>query len=248
MSLVNDSAQPADATLRAALVRTGKPAAIGQLTAGVAHEINNPLFAILGLVELLLTEVESGTKAHARLTLVHETALEIKETVRALVEFAREPAEGRQLVELGEVVAQTLHLVRRTTSAKDVEIVDRIGGEPAPVHATPNQLKQILVSLLTNAIQALPGGGTVTVALERDGDCAVVTVTDTGSGIAPEARQHVFEPFFTTRREKGAAGLGLAISRAIAEAHGGTLDLRSAPAAGATFALRLPLASEEPSA
>ncbi len=223
------------------LVQSGKMAAIGELARGVAHEINNPLFAILGLTEFLLRDAEAGTKAHTRLTLVHDTGLELKQIVRALLEFARESAEERRLVDLGETVGQTLELVRRTSSAKDVEIVERLPDVPAAAHGSPNQLKQILLNLLTNAAQALPGGGTVTVALARDERWATVTVTDTGPGIPEELRSRVFEPFFTT---KGGTGLGLAVSRTIAEAHDGTLAVESPADGGAAFVLRLPLASE----
>jgi len=227
------------------LVQSGKLAAIGELAAGVAHEINNPLFAILGLVEFLLKEVEPGSKAHSRLTLVHDTGLEMKEIVRALLDFAREPSDERQLMHVADTVAQTIELVRRTSSAKDVDIVERLDPKPAHVHGNPNQLKQILLNLLTNAYQAMPGGGTVTVELERRDGWAVVTVSDTGPGIPEELHTQIFEPFFTTKRGGGGTGLGLAVSHGIAAAHGGCLEVRSTPGEGATFTLRLPLATED---
>ena len=114
------------------LIQSGKLASIGELAAGVAHEINNPLFAILGLVEFLLMEAEPGTKARDRLEMIQGTALEIKEIVRALLDFARERSDELSLVSLNDVAAQTVELMRRTSSAKQVEIVERIGDDGRP--------------------------------------------------------------------------------------------------------------------
>lgn len=222
------------------LVQSGKLAAIGQLAAGVAHEINNPLFAILGLVEFVLADVEPGSKAHERLELVHRTALEIKEIVRALLDFARESSDEQRVVALDDVVRETVDLVRRTSANRGVEIVQEPADGPFLVHGSPNQLKQIFLNLLANARQALPDGGTVTLRLERDGDWVVATVRDTGPGVDPEALPRIFEPFFTTRRADGGTGLGLSVSLGIAEAHGGSLTAGEASGGGAAFTLTLP--------
>jgi signal transduction histidine kinase len=215
-------------------------AAVGDLAAGVVHEINNPLFAILGLVEFLLAEAEPGTKAHERLKLIQETGLEIKAIARTLLTFARERgAEGP--VDLGAAAAETVEVFRRTSAARHVEIV--LNAESgAAVHGNAARLKQLLLHLLANAREALPNGGTVTVEVSsRDGE-VVLDVADTGSGIAALDLPRVFEPFFTTRPDRGAAGLGLAAARAIADAHSGTLSAASAPGSGARFTLRLPAA------
>jgi PAS domain S-box-containing protein len=227
------------------LLESGKLAAIGQLAAGVAHEINNPLFAILGLVEFLLKDAEAETKSHERLVLVQQTALEIKEIVRALLDFAREPADVTTTVSVREVAAQTVDLVRRTIAAKDIEIVEHYGDGPTIVSGSPNQLKQIFLNLLTNAQQAMPEGGTVTVAVENSGDLVRATVTDTGPGIPAETLALIFEPFYSSKRRSGGSGLGLSISRGIAQMHGGDLAAESLAGAGASFVLTLPAAVEE---
>jgi PAS domain S-box-containing protein len=226
------------------LLESGKLAAIGQLAAGVAHEINNPLFAILGLVEFLLKDAGPGTKAHERLVLVQQTALEIKEIVRALLDFAREPADVTTTMSVQEVAAQTVDLVRRTIAAKDIEIVERYGEEPTIVSGSPNQLKQVFLNLLTNAQQAMPEGGTVTVAVERRGDLVRATVSDTGPGIPEETLALIFEPFYSSKRRAGGSGLGLSISRGIAQMHGGDLATESRAGAGASFVLTLPAVKE----
>jgi signal transduction histidine kinase len=244
LALIEDLAE--ERRMQQQLVQSGKLAAIGELAAGVAHEINNPLFAILGLTEFLLKESEAGSKAHTRLELIHQTGLEIKEIVRALLDFARENTEERRIVSLDDVVRSTVDLVRRTNSHKGVELVDDYEGTDVLVNASPNQLKQVFLNLIANARQAMPDGGTVSLSVRRVGDRAIATVADDGPGIDPAVAERIFEPFFTTRRLTGGTGLGLSVSVGIAEAQGGRLTVASEPGAGATFTLCLPVADEDP--
>jgi PAS domain S-box-containing protein len=243
LALIEDTAE--ERRMQQQLVQSGKLAAIGELAAGVAHEINNPLFAILGLTEFLLKEAEPGSKAVQRLELIQQTGLEIKEIVRALLDFARENAEERHVVALEDVVQATVDLVRRTNAHKGVELVDSYDATGAPVTASPNQLKQIFLNLIANARQAMPNGGTVKVDVRQDGDWVIATVGDDGPGIDAAVLERIFEPFFTTKRATGGTGLGLSVSLGIAEAHGGSLTASSEPGRGATFTLRLPIAAEE---
>jgi len=227
------------------LMQSGKLTAIGELAAGVAHEINNPLFAILGLTEFLLKESEDGSRARHRLELIRETGLEIKEIVRALLDFAGENTEERHLVPIEDVVRSTVDLVRRTNAHKGVELADSYHAPDALVLASPNQLKQVFLNLIANARQAMPLGGTVHVEVTRLGATALVTVTDEGPGIDPSALSRIFEPFFTTKRDVGGTVLGLSVSLGIAESHGGTLIASSERGTGARFTVRLPLATKE---
>jgi PAS domain S-box-containing protein len=243
LALIEDTTE--ERRMQQQLVQSGKLAAIGELAAGVAHEINNPLFAILGLTEFLLKEAEPGSKALQRLELIQQTGLEIKEIVRALLDFARENAEERHVVPLEEVVQTTVDLVRRTNAHKGVELIDAYDASAAPVSASPNQLKQIFLNLIANARQAMPNGGTVNVDVRQDGDWVIASVTDDGPGIEPAILERIFEPFFTTKRLTGGTGLGLSVSLGIAESHGGTLTASSDPGRGSTFTLRLPISAEE---
>ena len=168
------------------LVQSGKLAAIGELSAGVAHEINNPLFAILGLVEFLLKDAEAGTKAHERLLLIQSTALEIKQIVRALLDFARERSDDYRAVGLDAVVQETINLIRRTSANKGIEIVEQVGEGVFLVDGSPNQLKQVVLNLLANAQQAMPDGGTITISVEETDEAVTATVADTGPGIPAE--------------------------------------------------------------
>jgi two-component system, NtrC family, sensor kinase len=243
LALITDRSE--ERRMQQQLVQSGKLAAIGELAAGVAHEINNPLFAILGLTEFLLKESEPESKAHQRLELIQQTGLEIKEIVRALLDFARENAEERHEVALDDVVRSTVDLVRRTNAHKGVELADTYEDAGALVYASPNQLKQIFLNLIANARQAMPNGGTVAVDVRTEGGFAVATVSDDGPGIEADVLGRIFEPFFTTKRNTGGTGLGLSVSIGIAEAHGGTLTASSEVGRGAQFSLRLPLCDED---
>jgi signal transduction histidine kinase len=225
---------------REAVLEAGRLTALGELVRGFAHEINNPLFGILGLVELLLADIEAGSKAHERLTLVQQSGLEIKRITHALLGFAKPEPDVSVLVALQEVTEKAVELVRCTSAGKSVELHEDYPDEPLLVYGSSARLGQVFLSLLINSQQAIPEGGTVTVRLERDGEWALATVTDTGSGIDPGARTDMFEPFATNK--EGGTGLGLAASLEIARAHGGDLIALTSVASGASFVLRLPVA------
>ena len=227
------------------VIQSSKLAAIGELAAGVAHEIIHPRLAILGLTEFLLLDVEPGSKQEGRLLVIQETGLEIKEIVRSLLDFARELPAEQHAVGLETIVRSTVALFRRTNANKDVELVERYEAHGLNVDAYGDQLEQIVLNLLANARQALPTGGTIEVAVRRDGAHALLEVCDDGPGVPDELRDRIFEPFFTTRRARGGTGLGLSASLGIAEAHGGTLAVANRPVgSGAIFTLRLPVAGE----
>jgi two-component system, NtrC family, sensor kinase len=227
------------------LMQSGKLAAIGELAAGVAHEINNPLLAILGLTEFLLMESDAGSKQHERLRLIQQTGLEIKEIVRALLDFAREHPHTQRVVELESLVRTTIDLIRRTNAHKGVEFVERYAADSALVRASGDQLEQVVLNLVANARQAMPNGGAVHIEVLREADHVSLVVSDEGPGISADLQSRIFEPFFTTRRGAGGTGLGLPVSLGIAESHGGSLTLFSEAGHGAAFTLRLPIHKDE---
>jgi signal transduction histidine kinase len=226
---------------REALLEAGRLTGLGELVRGFAHEINNPLFGMLGLIELLLRENEPGTKAHDRLSLVQQSGFEIKRITHSLLGFARADSEVTAVVSLREIAENTVELVRCTSAGKSIELREQYPNEPLHVRGSSARLGQVFLSLLVNAQQALPAGGSVTVQLERDGDWAVARITDTGTGIDSDVRSSLFEPFATTK--DGGTGLGLAASLEIARGHGGDLIALTSVAAGASFILRLPIAA-----
>lgn len=222
------------------LVQTAKLAALGALVRGAAHEINNPLFGILGLVEFLLTEVEPGSKTHERVQLIDASGHDIKQIVQVLLGFAREHPREDGVVELEQAAAVAVELLRCTNAAKTIEIHERYASEPLHVDGSSHRLAQLFLHLLLNAQEALEAGGTITIALAHEGDWALASVTDTGPGLRPEVLARAFEPFFTTKREPLGSGLGLTAARQIAREHGGDLVVVPANGRGTSVVLRLP--------
>jgi signal transduction histidine kinase len=215
-----DSATPE----HAALLEAGRLSTLGELVRGLAHEVNNPLFGMLGLVELLLADLEPGSPEHDRLLLVRQSGLEIRQITHALLRFARAEPGDVTTVSLHRVVEEAVELVRCTNADKGFELREEYCRESLYVQGSPDRLGQIVLSVLVSAKQAMPEGGAATVRLERDGDWAVGSVTATGHA--------------TT-------GLAFAASLELARAHGGELSAVSTVGGGTTFVLRLPLADEE---
>jgi signal transduction histidine kinase len=216
------------------VVESEKLAGIGRLAAGVAHEINNPLGVILGYARILRKKCE-GDMAED-LSVVEEETLRAKEIVDGLLDLSRPlPAEAAPV----DLRALSDEVVSRLADARllDGVRVSVDGRASAPGHA--DKLRQVLVNLVRNAAEAAGTGGRVVVQLAELDGAAVVSVEDSGPGIPSERRDRLFEPFFTTKPR--GTGLGLAVSRAIARAHGGDLAAEGAEAGGARFALSLPL-------
>jgi signal transduction histidine kinase len=216
------------------LVESEKLAGIGRLAAGVAHEINNPLGVILGYAKLLRKRCEGPMADDLRV--IEEEALRAKEIVEGLLDLSRPLPAGAEAVDLRALSDDVVSRLGEARLLDGVQVSVE-GRGSALGHA--EKLRQVLVNLVRNAAEAAGSGGVVRVHVgERDGS-AEVAVEDSGPGIPPERRARLFEPFFTTKPR--GTGLGLAVSRAIARAHGGDLAADGARAGGARFALRLPL-------
>jgi len=216
------------------LVESEKLAGIGRLAAGVAHEINNPLGVILGYAKLLRKKCD-GTTAED-LAVIEDETLRAKEIVDGLLDLSRPLPAGEAPVDLRALSDEVVSRLGEARLLDGISVsVD--GRASAPGH--PEKLRQVLVNLVRNAAEAAGAGGKVEVRLAERDETAEVAVEDSGPGIPPDSRPRLFEPFFTTKPR--GVGLGLAISRAIARAHGGELAADGAGAGGARFALRLPL-------
>lgn len=230
--------------LRAAqkqLVRSEKLAAIGQLTAGVAHEINNPIAVMQGNLDLVREELgEAAAPVKNELRLLDEQIHRVRVIVTKLLQFARpdEFAGYVETVDVNAAVADCLVLVRHELKKGDIAVVQELRAT-RPVRVNRNELQQVLINLAVNAIHAMTAGGCLTfVTADWEGKGVRIGVRDTGAGIPPEHLARVFDPFFTTKKTQG-TGLGLSISLALIERYGGTISVDSRLGEGTEFSVFL---------
>jgi two-component system, NtrC family, sensor kinase len=233
---------------QAQLVQAQKLAALGQLGAGVAHEINNPLGGVIGHVQLLLADRTPSSGDYEALKHIEEGARRASTVVQNLLRFSVQRKEPvRTAVDVNKLVRDTLSLTESLIRDQKIELVyDLADGKPR-ARADAGQLAQVLLNLVGNARTAMPAGGTLRIATRADASDAAcprvaLVVEDSGKGIAPEIRERIFEPFFTTKDDWSNVGLGLSVSYRIVEEHGGRIDVKSEPGHGATFTVWLPSA------
>ncbi len=235
------AANAALAEARASLVRSEKLATVGRLAAGVAHEVGNPLGAVSGYAELArgFLQPDADPRLRDALERIAAASDRIDRIVRDLLDFARPtPLEVRPMG-LRSAVEAALRLAAVQSRFKGVEVVIALPAELPPVFADERHLSQVILNLLLNAGDAMPGGGTVTVAAGRRGDQVALVVSDTGPGISAEDLPRIFDPFFTTKEPGQGSGLGLAICHSIVESMGGSIDAASPAGGGASFVVRL---------
>ena len=234
--------------LRDQLVQSERMSAVGELVAGVAHEINNPLQTIVGCVELLLEEQSSPQLQHRDLQLVRQEAARAGQIVRNLLAFVRRGAPDRIGCDLNQIVRATLELREYHLTQQNINLVVDLAQVPLPIVANREEIQQVVLNLLMNAEQAmadLPGSGSITIRTRSEGGTETLQVSDEGPGISADLKGRIFEPFFTTKEVGKGTGLGLSISLGIATSHGGSLKLCPSTR-GACFELALP--ASQPSA
>jgi two-component system NtrC family sensor kinase len=235
-----------------AVARADKLAAVGRLAAGVVHEINNPLATIAACAESLEKRIEEGAFSDSPdaedlreyLGLIRDEAFRCKSITNGLLDFSRLRAGQRVPVDMTEIIKATARLVTHQQRGDDIQIVIEAAADLPSVSGDVGQLQQAVIALATNAIDAMPNGGTLTLRAIRSKSRILVQVLDTGIGIAPENMTRIFDPFFTTKDVGHGTGLGLAVCYGILSDHGGRLDVRSTLGKGTTFTITLPIADE----
>jgi two-component system, NtrC family, sensor kinase len=235
---------------QAKILHQDKMMSLGRLAASVVHEINNPLSGILNYARLMKRVLGRGhptdeqlDKFKAYLELVESETGRCSEIVSSLLSFSRRSRSHPTEVNVSDLVSRSVILSRHKLELQNIELeVDVAQGLP-PVHGDPNQLQQCMINLILNAVDAMPGGGCLTLRarLEEDLRHLVLSVEDTGTGIAPEALPHIFEPFFTTKQEGYGVGLGLSTVYGIVELHHGSVEANSRPGHGTFVTIRLPV-------
>ena len=224
------------------LVQSEKLASLGQLAAGVAHELNNPLGTVLLYSDVLIRECKPGDEKRADLEMIVTEAKRCKGIVAALLDFARQHQVTIQEIDLNQLIQRSIQLELKKDYYHNVKVITEYGENLPRIQADAAQIQEVIINLMSNAVEAMPGGGTITI-ITRTGPSGMVTVEveDTGEGIAPENLSKLFTPFFTTKPIGKGTGLGLAISYGIVKMHRGQINAQSQVGEGTTFIVSLPI-------
>jgi signal transduction histidine kinase/putative methionine-R-sulfoxide reductase with GAF domain len=227
------------------LIRSARLAAIGEMAAAIAHELNNPLTTVTGFTELILESMSEDSPEFEDLTLVLEEAQRSRSVVRRLLDFSRQGEIMKVEADVNEVISMALALIHHIAQTSGIEIRVEMWDDLPLISIDRNQIQQVFLNLIHNAIQAMPNGGELLLQtlLENleDGEWVAVIVKDTGVGISKEDLDKVFEPFFTTKPSGEGTGLGLSVSYSIVSGHGGHIDVESKKGKGSTFTVWLPV-------
>jgi two-component system NtrC family sensor kinase len=232
------------------LIQTEKMVSLGRLAATVAHEVNNPLFGMLTYARLTIKDLERGNydqPARARmldnLRIIERESRRCGDLMKNLLAFARQAPPQRAPVQLNVVVDRAVRLVAHQYELAGTALITELPPDLPEVPCDAGQIQQVLIVLLANAAEALGKGGEVVVRTAADAgrQGVLFSVSDNGPGIAPDLAEKIFEPFFSTKDHQHRTGLGLAVAKGIIDRHGGSIELDSAPGAGAEFTIHLPL-------
>ena len=221
-------------------LQTARLAALGFMVAGVCHEVTNPLTSLHSIVQILRSEKQPSAEMLSRgLDNIAVNVRRILEISRRLLNFSRVGDEPRLRFPIDEAVDEALSILRHDMLLDGIEVCFR-PDRAAVVFSNPGQIREVLLNLLVNAVQAMAGNGRLTVTTRRVGPMVEVSIADTGPGVPAEAVTRIFEPFFTTKAASQGTGLGLAISTELVHVHGGSIELRANSTQGACFCITLP--------
>ena len=234
--------------LRVRLMESDRLAAVGELVAGVAHEVNNPLSSISAFAQLLLRESTLTPSQRESIDVIRTETTRASQVVKDLLAFARRSEPQRAPLDINALVARTVRMRQYQFAEASVRVDTDLADELPSVMGDARQLQQVCLNLLTNAVQAMTtmGGGTLRVRSYAVGDAVCLDVSDSGTGVSPSVRAHIFEPFFTTKKEGEGTGLGLSVSYGIVTAHGGTIEVAETSATGSVFRVTLPSVTAPP--
>lgn len=227
------------------LLQTSKLASIGKLTAGISHEIGNPLASISSLVqELRSLSSGDGDFTSESLKTINGHIERIVKIVRSLGDFARLSSAEKTVSNISEILDRTINLVKYDKRFKNIQLTTDIEDIP-PLKVNPDKIQQVFLNLVINALDAMPDGGSLGISMKKMFDFVEVVITDTGTGIDESVRDRIFDPFFTTKGPGKGTGLGLSICYGIIREHNGTITVKSRRGEGTTFVIRLPIEQNE---
>jgi signal transduction histidine kinase len=233
------------ASLQDQLRHADRLATIGQLAAGVAHELNEPLGNILGFAQLAKKSPDLPTQVEQDLRNIESASLNAREIIKKLMTFARQLPPQKSLVNLNDVVNDGIHFFEARCMKAGIRLIRRLATDLPEITVDPGQINQALVNLVVNAIQAMPEGGTLTMETQATEEGICLSVEDTGAGMSGELISQIFLPFFTTKDIDQGTGLGLAVVHGIVTSHGGKIAVETELGKGTRFLIHLPLARSE---
>ncbi len=231
--------------LQEQLRHSDRLATIGQLVAGVAHELNEPLGSILGFAQLAKKSPQLAEQPSQDIDRIVKAALHAREVVKKLMLFSRQTPLRKTQVDLNNLIREELYFLESRCAKLGIEMRQCLAPNLPKITADPSQLFQVLVNLSVNAIQAMPNGGVLTVKTEFIDRCISLVVEDTGAGMSAKELEKIFIPFFTTKDMDEGTGLGLSVVHGIVSSHGGTIKVQSKVGKGSRFAVKLPVCSPE---
>ncbi|MBI3753121.1 MAG: GAF domain-containing protein [Deltaproteobacteria bacterium] len=227
------------------LIHAARLASLGELSANVAHEVNNPLTGILTHTSMLMDDTPDTDPNKKRLKIIYDETIRIKHIVRNLLDFAKYSEPKKENICIQDVIKETLGLIAHLAKVSNVEIVENYHEDgPTMVSIDVAQIKQVLLNLFNNALYAMPNGGLLKITVLKTTDWVESCIEDTGLGIPQEIIHKVFDPFFTTKPSTKGTGLGLSISHGIIERHDGKIEVKSEIGKGSIFTIRLPRAKD----
>ncbi|HCZ37418.1 MAG TPA: PAS domain-containing sensor histidine kinase [Cytophagales bacterium] len=214
---------------------------VGELSAGIAHELNEPLGRILGFAQLVKKNGSLTEQQDTDIDRIIKASLYTREIIKKLMLFSRQMPRQINEVNLNVLVSNILYFIDIRFQSRGIKIVERLDQHLPVIEADSVQISQVLVNLITNAIHAMAGGGKITIATKRKQNQVSLVVSDTGSGMSNEVKRKIFEPFYTTKPVGQGTGLGLSVVQGIVEEHKGKILVSSSPGKGSRFEIVLPL-------
>jgi two-component system NtrC family sensor kinase len=223
------------------LLQSEKLAAMGRLTSQIAHELNNPLYGIMNTLELMKTEVDPQSRRRRLLDMALSEIVRLTDLLRKMLSFSKPDQDEKQPVDMNAILDEILLLYEKQLRENDIHLSHSFGDDLGKVLASKNQLRQVFLNMISNARDAMPEGGTLSVSTMQSGQNIHVEITDTGTGILPENIDRIFDAFFTTKDSVKGVGLGLSVCFVFIREHNGDIQVKSEVGSGTTFTVILPV-------
>jgi PAS domain S-box-containing protein len=236
-------------TITEQLINHEKMASVGQMAAGIAHEINTPLGIILGYAQLMMDEFEKNSEHYTNLEIVERQTKACRRIVADLLKFSRQTASIKTSIDLNKIIQEVLAVTEHTLNIQKIEVIRQFAPDLPTITGDAEKLHQVFINLFNNALHAMADGGELTITTGKTTQQVLVSVIDNGCGIADEIRNKIFDPFFTTKEVGKGTGLGLSVTYGIIQEHGGSITVESPVESketgkslqGAAFHIRLPI-------